>query len=253
MRLTCVMLLGFLLACATAGSGRQFGPNRACANVAQRLQSLSLGGEVQVHECSASLLDVTILVPSLGDSGQLGGPTLDIAKRVWQASESRAAYVEVSVTEPGFGATVCYKAQTWDAVRDCRMPDTLAVDQRADMRVRVWDRSTERYLAVTYFVTYPDGGTHWPYQTDEAADGWSEALPLPPGKYSVSITDVPCGPTPFYLKRILRRDVRAEAGKPLDITIEVERRHLAMMKSFNNPEGRRCTGEVEQALRDSAA
>jgi hypothetical protein len=119
-------------------------------------------------------------------------------------------------------------------------PDTLAKAERADVRVRIWDEASGRYIRGTHDVRFPDGSSQILYTTGTEPGGWGRSFWLPPGRYSISVNSYPCGSERYFLKPSIERPFAARAGEAADLTIRINTRTLKPARSYNNPDGLRC-------------
>jgi hypothetical protein len=217
-------------------------PDPACALLAARLKALTSASTVQVSSCSAELLDVRFETTAGTDSDSRTGPSEDLARRVWEAADRRAAYVDVTLElSSDFGVMQCYGTRPWRRNPGCRIPDSLPAEARANIRVRLWDERTRRFIRTAFSLEKPDGWSESAFFTGVGSDGWGETFWLPPGRYAIAITELPCGREHYFLKHTLTKAFVARAGAAVDLTLRVHSGSVSMMKSHNNPGGHSCT------------
>jgi hypothetical protein len=240
-----VALVCLLVGCAPAQPVTlRLQPNPECTPLAERLQSMASASTVQIPWCSAEFLDVRFDFAALPDSVGLAGPSERLARRVWDAGGRRAAYVRVTVAEGAFGVVQCFGTQPWRDDPGCQTPDSLRPAERTDVRVRLWDERTGQYIRAAYSLEKPNGWTESWFLTRADSAGWSKSFWVPPGRYRIVITELPCGSEDYFLKRSLSRRFVARAGAPTDLTLRVHSGTVQMRKSHNNPAGQPCTDQM---------
>ena len=240
-----IAVLCGLVGCARVSpAAPRMRPDPECTSLAGPLQAIAPAAAVHITSCSAELLAVRFESATRSDSEQLAAPTEELAHLVWDAAGRRAAHVAVTIGfTRGFGAMECYGTRPWRLNPGCRIPDALPLQARTDVRVRLWDERTGRYVRTSFSLEKPDGWTESFFVTGADATGWGESFWLPPGRYTIVITDLPCGREHYFLKHALTRAFVAKAGVAVDLTFRVHSGAVQMMKSYNNPDGRSCTDE----------
>ena len=154
------------------------------------------------------------------------------------------ADVHVAVAEADFEVAQCFATRPWQTEPGCQSPESLPPHERTDVRVRLWDERTGQYIRAAYSLEKPDGWTESWFLTGADSAGWGTSFWIPPGRYTIVITDLPCGSEHYFLKRSLTRAFVARAGVPADLTLRVHSGTVQMRKSYNNPDGRLCTDQV---------
>ncbi|HEX2779772.1 MAG TPA: hypothetical protein VHM30_09755 [Gemmatimonadaceae bacterium] len=120
---------------------------------------------------------------------------------------------------------------------------TAAADPKAmgTIRVRTFDKASNRYFATKYSLHLPDG--RWMYgtlRTGADGEGWGAALPRMPGHYELEITDFMCGDKIWFLKDKIAKSIDVQPGQPADVTIELDLANVPARRSLDNPTGAKC-------------
>ena len=215
-------------------------PDARCAWIAERLGAVSAAAAIQVRECSPTRLYVAYVVPEGLETGPVSDQVEQLAQEAWDASDRRAAFVQLGVQQADFEGRQCFATTPWRAVADCEPSDTRSPAERADVRVRVWDHAKGGYLRTSYSLLKPDGRTQSFLAAGTQADGWGAQYALPPGRYAILISDIPCGSETFFLAQTIERWFTAKAGRAESVTVRLDSRQLKMRGSHNNREARSC-------------
>ena len=113
------------------------------------------------------------------------------------------------------------------------------------IRVRLFDKSSNKYIATKYSLHVPDG--RWMFgrlRTGDGADGFGPAVNGRPGRYEVEITDFMCGDKIWFLKDRILRPVDVKPGEPAEVTIEADLANSPARPSFDNKSGAKCAAPV---------
>ncbi len=137
------------------------------------------------------------------------------------------------------------------AVDRTRAPDTLAVVERAAIKVRIWDEANNAYIKGWHDLQLPDGSTKSVYTTGTEPDGWGRSFWLAPGSYAILVTRYPCGAERYWLKTPITHKFVALAGEDTDITIRLNTRSARPARAYNNTEGLRCDIPLPDSLRSA--
>ncbi len=77
-------------------------PDDRCAWIAERLAAPSTTAAIQVRECSPRRLYVAFVVPEGLETGPVSRQAEQLAKAAWDASDRRAAFVQLGVQQADF-------------------------------------------------------------------------------------------------------------------------------------------------------
>ena len=113
------------------------------------------------------------------------------------------------------------------------------------IRVRLLDKSSNKYIGTKYSLHVPDG--RWMFgrlRTGDSGDGYGPAVTGHPGRYEVEITDFMCGDKLWFLKDRILQPVDVKPGQPAEVTIEADLANAPARPSFDNKNGAKCEAPI---------
>ena len=110
------------------------------------------------------------------------------------------------------------------------------------LRVRIFDRASQRWFATKYALKLPDG--NWMLanlRTGAGADGWGALVRRAPGQHEIEIGDFVCGDKIWFLKNKITRAVDVKAGETADVSVDVDVTAEPAKPSLDNKSGAKCS------------
>lgn len=110
------------------------------------------------------------------------------------------------------------------------------------IRVRLFDRGTNRWFVTQFQVKNPNGRWTWGNMRSGAGpDGWGPVVRRKPGRYEVMIPNFVCGDKFWFFAKEIRRTVDVRAGETADVSIELDLSAEPAKKTIDNKTGASCT------------
>lgn len=118
-------------------------------------------------------------------------------------------------------------------------PDPKAM---GGVRVRMFDKASQRWFITTYQLKLPNGKLRWGnMRSGPAPEGFGAVVRQPEGRYDVMVENFLCGDKFWFFAKNVLRPVVVREGEIVDVTIVVDLSAEPARKTIDNPTGARCT------------